>query len=392
MSGEGPDRNNNRYHHSNINNSNKKYRKFRLLNHFTITIIKGALLALFIIIGLSVIQNTNFSAITHAQAQSPTNTTYLTYTNFTMGISIQYPSNWIENQTQTQNGQIITYFTPSINEVSLQLGIDEQPEDLDLEHYLQDSINEFQNSSAWKNFHVLTSSSNYTLAGRPAYEIIGTATDNSTGILREIMEAGTFVGPKVYYIQAFVNQNLLPYYAQILSHMKDSFSVTEEPVTYATYQNYTNGVSIQYPSNWIKNQTQNGQNFVQFNSPEIGSKGLYVLTYYLGIDNQPKSLDLKQYLQNEIRAYQNINSGWKNFQLVRSSTNLTLADLPAYEIIGTAIDNSTGILREIIEIGTFVGPSVYYHSIYMDENLLSYYLPILNRMKESFDIIAPILY
>lgn len=389
MSREGPDRSNNCHRYSNVNNSNTNYSEFRLLSHFPSTIKKATLLALCVIISLTIIQSTNFSAVTRAQAQaqSQTNATYLTYTNFTLGISIQYPSNWTKNQTQ--NGQIITHFTPSIDGVSLQLGIDNQPKHLDLEHYLQDSINVFQNSSAWKNFQVLRSSSNYTLAGRPAYEIIGTATDNSTGILREIMEAGTFIGPKVYYIQAFVNQNLLPSYAPILSLMKDSLSITEEPVTYATYQNSTNGVSIEYPSNWIKNQTRNGQNFVQFNSPEIDSNGLFELTYNLGIDNQPKSLDLKQYLQNNIRVYQNISSGWKNFHLVQSTSNFTLAARPAYKIIGIATDNSTGILREIIETGTLVGPKVYYQSISTDENVLSYYVPILNRMKDSFSIITP---
>ena len=46
-------------------------------------------------------------------------------------------------------------------------------------------------------------------------------------------------------------------------------SSTTSPPIVTNYVNYTNtnyGVSIQYPSNWIKNETQQGQNYAEFYS------------------------------------------------------------------------------------------------------------------------------
>jgi hypothetical protein len=169
--------------------------------------------------------------------------------------------------------------------------------------------------------------------------------------------------------------------------MKDSLRIAEKPITYSTYQNTTNGVSIQYPLDWIKNQTQVGRIykliFVQFFSPNTDFTGSTAAGIALGIDNQPKSLDLKQYLQDSINQYKNSSVG-PNFHLIQSTTNYTLAGRPAYEFIVT--DNSTGKLAELINTGTFVGPKVYYITTFVNPNLLPYYAPILNHMKDSFSI------
>jgi hypothetical protein len=84
--------------------------------------------------------------------------------------------------------------------------------------------------------------------------------------------------------------------------------------TYLTYQNTTNGISIQYPSDWIINQTQNSN----------------AVKLHLGIDNQPKTLDLKQYLQEILQGF--LQERFSSLRLLQSTTNYTLAGRPAYEL------------------------------------------------------------
>jgi hypothetical protein len=166
-----------------------------------------------------------------------TNTTssnyYLTYTNSSLGISMQYTYNWIkdENQTDFASSNELVYFTSAPEATNhyaaqVQLIIDNQPQSLDLNQYLQSNIKQFQKNSIWKNFHLVQSNSNYTLAGRPAYRIIATATNTESGILNYIIGTGTVIGSKVYYLDTFIDADKITKYAPILNHMKDSFEIS----------------------------------------------------------------------------------------------------------------------------------------------------------------------
>ena len=97
---------------------------------------------------------------------------------------------------------------------------------------------------------------------------------------------------------------------------------------------YTNphyGIKMQYPSNWIKNDTQNGQIYAEFNSPDLNSKNLYLADFRLGIDNTTANLDLNSYLQNSISSYKS-SQAFQNFQVIESGTNYNTRRLSCLQI------------------------------------------------------------
>lgn len=165
-------------------------------------------------------------------------------------------------------------------------------------------------------------------------------------------------------------------------------SSTTSPIT--NYTNYTNtnyGVSIQYPSNWLKNDTSHGQTFVEFNSPEVDSKNFYNVDFRLAIDNTTSNPDLNSYLQSAISSYKS-SSDFQNFEVIESGTNYNLAGQQAYKLIGIYTDPA-GIKNTAIEIGTKVGSSIYYIQTLVDSDQYFNYLPVINNMTNSFTLNVP---
>jgi hypothetical protein len=152
-----------------------------------------------------------------------------------------------------------------------------------------------------------------------------------------------------------------------------------------TYTDPQNKSTIQYPSNWIINETQHGQIYTVFDSQEANAKNFYIVSFRLGIDNTPSSLDLNQYLQNSIKGYESTPT-FQNFQVVESGINYNLAGKPAYKLVGTYTNSQSGIKRTLIETGTVVGSSIYYIEVLVDADQYFNYLPIINNMIGSYQI------
>ena len=151
---------------------------------------------------------------------------------------------------------------------------------------------------------------------------------------------------------------------------------------------------MNYPSNWIKNETQFGTTPVilaTFNSPETNSKNKYIAEVRLKIDDFPSSSvnefgnpDVNEYSRSVIMNYTiHPSTNIVNFKVIGSDSYAQLAGQNAYKFVFTFTDIGTGINYEGIETGTVVGSGVgskvYTISAKTDADQYSNYLPTYKR-------------
>jgi len=145
-----------------------------------------------------------------------------------------------------------------------------------------------------------------------------------------------------------------------------------------TYLNPTYGIKMQYPSNWIKNETESGSRYVEFYSPQTNSKGDIMVLVNLGRTNWGSS-NLTDVLRNEINSYQD----FANFRLIDYRTNTTLAGQPAFKFL-FEYTNIDGVSQGGVETGTVVGSKVYWIEVLIDADQFSQYYPTAQNMIDSF--------
>src|SRR5919197_3256691 len=175
--------------------------------------------------------------------------TFLTYTNPTYGIKIEYPYNWVIDGTNYPEGkggvQIAAFYLPNVSEglPFIRVGIDnltkEFPErqgKVDIIDYLKKAL-EGKNSKGFPGFKLIESNLttpttyNSTLAGNHlTYRIIWTYTHPTYGI-RKSIEVGTVIGNNGYFIDYTAAEPKFPNYLSIIQKMINSFMIIRESST-----------------------------------------------------------------------------------------------------------------------------------------------------------------
>ncbi|MDP9288703.1 MAG: hypothetical protein M3P08_10970 [Thermoproteota archaeon] len=162
------------------------------------------------------------------------------------------------------------------------------------------------------------------------------------------------------------------------------FAQTTKPTTnFLPYVNSTYGIKLQYPSSWDKEENGTRQDtetdVVTFYPPAVNSN----TSLDISIDNSSdeKGIALAQYASGSIS---DLKQSLKNFKLVGLSTNSVLAGLPAYKSIYTYLGEKT-IFKDI-EIGAIKGNKVYILTYEAGLNEYNDYLPIIQKMIDSFGI------
>jgi eukaryotic-like serine/threonine-protein kinase len=157
---------------------------------------------------------------------------------------------------------------------------------------------------------------------------------------------------------------------------------------WSLYQNVTYGVSMLYPSNWTQ-QNSTGDvddRFIDvsdFFSPEQTDG--YFASVTIAIDTMPPSTNLEDNLNESIDIYRQ-DPEFQEFQLLSSSMgNFTLAGTPAYSFEIAYTDLEFGP-QNMLEVGRIFDNRVYYIQYFADAPIYQKYLPIAERMIESFQI------
>ncbi|MGB6674642.1 MAG: PsbP-related protein [Candidatus Nitrosopolaris sp.] len=158
------------------------------------------------------------------------------------------------------------------------------------------------------------------------------------------------------------------------------------PANLLTYQNSTAGITLQYPSNWVKQENGTRQDtqtdLVTFTPPTINSNASLDIT----VDDITDSMGttLAQYASDEIGSLKQQFAS-NDFKLIESKSSIILAGLPAYRIVYTSVDQNT--TTKDMEIGAIKGGKVYLLTYETGPNEYDKYLPIALKMIDSFKLI-----
>jgi hypothetical protein len=103
-----------------------------------------------------------------------------------------------------------------------------EPTIMTLTDYIHSTItNDYE---MFHDFKLLELETNVTLAGHRAYRLLGKYQDTSGS--QKIIDVGTIVDSKVYYVQYIVNTSEYSNYLPILQHMTDSLGIRNLSLSY----------------------------------------------------------------------------------------------------------------------------------------------------------------
>jgi len=149
-------------------------------------------------------------------------------------------------------------------------------------------------------------------------------------------------------------------------------------VNFLTYTNDTYGLKIQYPSNWLKEESHNqtSNDIVKFSAP---AKAAPASLNIIGGKPAPQSIPLQTYISASINL---LSQSFKNFNLIDSNAT-TLGDSPAQKIVYTAIPAS-GIELKFMQIFTIKDSKSYVITFGTLPIDFSRYLLTVQKMIDSF--------
>jgi hypothetical protein len=162
--------------------------------------------------------------------------------------------------------------------------------------------------------------------------------------------------------------------------------------TFKLYENATYAIHIQYPFNWTIEEgdaypDDGYTDIVSFFAPVGNDPESEVPSLYISIDSlsSNRNENLSEYLTTTINDYY---SDSEDFKVIESNANSILGGKPAYKLVFTDVyDDDTSY--KSMEIGTIIGDKLYLLSYEAeDEKQFSEYLPIIQKMIDSFRIIS----
>jgi len=315
---------------------------------------------------------------------------FLTYeNNSTLGVKIQYPSNW---QRDSYNNKV-AFFAPSLAEgnkklipVAMFVEVDSLPFQItDVEDYIAHYVDHLRKHAAISEPSVVTLTS---LAGNLAHNFtasakIGQDEYHATDI---IMLSGVKKYEMTYYI---AQQTKLSSYLPTIQKMIDSFEINigitnSSGNSFLTYENNsTLGIKIQYPANWQRIESEDNDHGVLFLSPSesnldrfLESFSVYSSSLFNSNNNSVDELAR--------RAISEHIEHLPDFQLVNTKL-ITVKDNPAYLLVYKYTDLVFGKAMAM-DIGMTNGYNVYVLSYLADPAKFLIYLPTIQKMIDSFEI------
>ena len=345
--------------------------------------------------------NSNFTTVIHNISSS--NTTKLTedntlmYTNLDLGIILPYFSNWnityespyeVEFSILAKEDKTITktpnFFTP-IFDIFVSPLVNKNDS---LENVINTITNSYiNNPSVYSNFTLLDS--NHTdwviRENQPFYMLNYSYIDYYSNNIINNTEVITIYDGKIYSILYSAEE---PNYLEHLLEIKkiiDSFQIFE----LVPYENFDEGVRIQYPSDWEKVATKDGsaKRFAEFYAPYESESDLYQERIWLSSTELPEgNTTLNDYLEYLTNIYNEDSDTFQVNVIGIESKNLTLSSYPAYRIdYNFTVDGSKYLIAT--EFGTIFNGKAYYIT-YIAENFESYlsFLPIAKKIIDSFKL------
>jgi hypothetical protein len=164
--------------------------------------------------------------------------------------------------------------------------------------------------------------------------------------------------------------------ANMFNYAYGIFHSGNQQENFIPYENTKLKISIQYPSNWQKEERLN--DFVTFVAP-IEDLGQYRYPAGLGIS----SMSLSNISLNTIKNVhiKNMTDNFKDFQLIEFSDTVLADKRPAKKIVFTAMDGEEK--RQSLQLITKNNDKVYLFTYKADLDQYEKYFPIIQTMLNS---------
>jgi eukaryotic-like serine/threonine-protein kinase len=175
-------------------------------------------------------------------------------------------------------------------------------------------------------------------------------------------------------------------------HSREAVAQTPEqsknssnPINFLVYENPIFGIKILYPANWDKQQNASSSNnnstlidLVAF-SPPFKNTSDIVGKLIVQIDNisDIKPITLAEYANDTVSDLR------QDFKV--SESNATLAGNPAYKIVYTGLEANVDL--QAMMVLTIKGDRAYIISYTAEPEKYSHYLPTVQKMIDSFEIL-----
>ncbi len=252
--------------------------------------------------------------------------------------------------------------------------------DTTLEEYTEYVLDEYK--EILYSFKVLESKES-TLSGEAAREITYTWSDEGT--MYKTHEIWTIHGGLVYDISFESEEEILNYYEEDYERMVSTFKLTGTAAVspydleFTTYENTDYGITIQYPSNWIKSQPKGLA--VGFTSPAEGRSDEYYERLAIAAVESAEQLSLDDSFKQLLSSFTTTVSSFKQLE----AESATLDGHHAKYVLGTGILEG-GVKVKTYFVGTMVDNRFYFLAFIGEDKKYSQYAPILKRMIDSFEI------
>ena len=156
-------------------------------------------------------------------------------------------------------------------------------------------------------------------------------------------------------------------------------NMTVSSANFLTYNNDTYELKIQYPSNWLKENSHNltSNDIVKFSAPATAAPASLNI---VGGKPALQSIPLQSYVSASLDL---LRQSFNNFNLIGSNAT-TLGDSPAQELVYTATLPSSGLNLKFMQILTIGDSKSYVITFGTLPTDFSRYLPTVQKMIDSF--------
>jgi YVTN family beta-propeller protein len=303
---------------------------------------------------------------------------FLPYENpLTLELRVQYPSNW--KLEEYYSG--VTFSSPPESEndsfqenllLSVYPAENKTPEDILI-----------KDEAHFEDFQIIKPiNTTIALANNPAHMIVFSFTEN--GVEYKAMKVITVKDNKVYDIIYFAEPEKFDTYLPTIQKMIESFEILD----FIPYENLNDRVKIDHPSYWkIIEEDENNESKVTFSSPPESEYDSFQENLLLSVSPaENKTLDdiVNRSINDYEQSLVNFNVTQVNITLVNTtSVNSTIQAIKVEYTYGDSQQNNF----KVMQVWTIKDDKEYNIKYIAKVNKYSYYLPIIQKVVNSFEII-----
>lgn len=158
---------------------------------------------------------------------------------------------------------------------------------------------------------------------------------------------------------------------------------------FITYENPTYGIRIRYPGDWQKTEHLNANRFwVDFMSPFKNNPNAFPVTLSLSVEdlNHTITTTTNEYVNGILN---NAKQSLPDFQIIESNPDTNMTGISAYKIVYSFLsqDPAAQVHFQSMNIWSVKDKKVYAISYTQAKSLYAAYLPTVQKMIDSFEII-----